>query len=192
VKLRIHIAEKWEPQDYIAAFSAIERMYYVALFADRPGLFDESWNARRYPWTYTGLEQFVVQFLDVARAVADANERLIVSEIRHGSPGFIDFDGFGEVAKAIDRTVGRLIKVFTERNIRKELDAQAELDTEMKRENLNSMKIDNARKLLDLRRDHPEIGPYLPLERVLVEEQTKIENLTGRGLITGPTEHPDE
>lgn len=191
--LRLHIAEKWEPQDYLAAISAVETMYYATLFAHRewPRDFWEYEQRERYRRSYH-LRDTLGEFLvDEARVLADHSERLTVNEIRHASPGFMDFEGVGKVADALDRSFGRIIDVFTGRRLRREGDEQAKIETEIKRENLNSIKIDNARKLIDLYRDYPEIGPVRDLERTLVEQQTKIEDLAARGLITDQREHRD-
>lgn len=191
--LRLHIAEKWEPQDYLAAISAVETMYYVTLFAHRdwPREFWEYGQRGRYRSVYR-LQNNIAEFLvEEARALADHSERLIVNEIRHSSPGFMDFEGVGKVADALDRSFGRIIDVFTGRRSRREGDEQAKIETEIKLENLNSVKIDNARKLLDLYRDYPEIGHVRDLEHTLVEQQTKIEDLAARGLITEQREHRD-
>jgi len=103
----------------------------------------------------------------------------------------MDFEGVGQVAEAIDRSFGRIIDVFTGRRMRRELDERARVETEIERENLNTIKIENARKLLDLYRDYPEIGSDRSLERTLVDQQTKIEDLAARGLITDQREHSD-
>jgi len=191
--LRLHIAEKWEPQDYLAAISAVETLYYVTLFA-RGGRWHELWEygqPGRYRRFFTEGGTLGEYLVGEARALADRSERLIINEIRHSSPGFMDFDGVGQVAEALDRSFGRIIDVFTGRRLRKEANEQAKIETEIKRENLNSIKIDNARKLLDLYHDYPEIGPVRDLERTMVDQQTKIEALAARGLITDQRAHRD-
>ena len=191
--LRLHIAEKWEPQDYLAAISAVETTYYVTLFAHREWT-REPWEfgqRTRYDRFYRSRDPFSDFLLEEARALADRSERLVINEIQHASPGFMDFEGVGQVAEAIDRSFGRIIDVFTGRRMRRELDERARVETEIERENLNTIKIENARKLLDLYRDYPEVGPARSLERTLVDQQTKIEDLAARGLITDQREHSD-
>ena len=188
---RLHIAEKWEPQDYIAAISAVETTYYVTLFGSR-GWRPDDWDLpQRYyygrnPWSRDRLAELIVE---EARAIAVSDERLIVSQIRHASPGFLDFEGVGKVAEAIDRSFGRIIDVLVHRRMRRELDERAKVETDILRENLNSIKIENARKLLDLYRDYPEVGHQPDLERTLVDQQTKIEDFAARGLITDKRDH---
>ena len=181
--LRLHIAEKWEPQDYLAALSAVESIYYITLFAHR-GWTQDAYETgqRRIYWRPFPLSLPYAEFVvDEARSVADYEERLILSEIRHASPGFMDFEGVGKVAEAMDSSFGRIIEVLTGRRMRKELDERAKVETEIQRENLRSIKIDNARKLLDLYREYPEIGHAENLERALVDQQTKIEILRLEG-----------
>ena len=191
--LRIHVSKKWEPQDYLNAISAVEAIYYITVFADRLWFYDEMLFSirKRYREPYLAHEYFVEEFLKEARSVADTKQRLIVNEIRHASPGFIDFDGIGEIAKAMDQSLGRIIDVFSGRKRRKEFDKQEEIRTDIIRENLNAIKIENARKLLELHKDYPEIASRYPIERALVDEQNKIENLAARGMITGRRDHGD-
>lgn len=192
--IRLHLAERWEPQDYLAAISAVERVYYISLFHPQFDEFVGSAGQRRliYGRSDRLLDIPFVEFMDACRELADAEQRLTVTRISHSSPGLIDFKGLGEVANAIDSAFGRIIAVFTERRLRRERDAQEAVETDIRRENLNSIKIDNARKLLELERDFPGIRHRPRLERALVEEQSKIEDLAARGLITDQREHPDE
>lgn len=189
--LRLHIAEKWEPQDYISAISAIETLYYVTLFGGndwRPQM-TGSGQGRIAGRMYRVGEDLAEYIVEEARATAGPNERLIIQEIRHSSPGFIDFEGLGDVAKAIDNSLGRIIQIFTERRLRRELDERAKVETDIRRENLNTLKIQNARELLELRADFPGHRTSRQLERALVDQQTKIEALAAQGLITDRRDH---
>lgn len=191
-RLRLHLAEKWEPQDYLSAISAVETIYYVTLFAnperESGGSGDPRRRLDRPRWTSSPRAE---ELILAARELADREERLIVNEIRHASPGFIDFDGLGQIADAMDKAFGRIIALVTERKLRHEWNEQAKVETEVRRENLNTIKIENARRLLELDRDYPDLRRAPALERILVEEQSKIENLAARGLITDQREHRD-
>lgn len=193
--LRLDLAGRWEPQDYLAAISAIERIYYVTVFHRE---FEDLVRSFRYqekpPQRYPrSSNDPLMDFISASRALADDRQRLVVLRVSHASPGFMDFEGLGDVARAVDRALKRIIALFTERKLRREWDEQEAVKTEMMRENLNSLKIDNARKLLELDRDFPgAIRRRHQLELALVEEQGKIEDLASRGMITGPQEHPEE
>ncbi len=190
--LRLHIAEKWEPADYISAFSAIQSIYYKIV------VFDHEWEfqPRRARWRsqypargpLAELAEINESYVRSRMELADYQNRLIVDRISHASPGFMDFLGFGEGLQAIDSMLGRLIDVLTLRKQRIEADHQAKVRTEYDKQNLNTIKIENARKLLELRRDFPDIDDSLLLS-LLVQDQTQLESLIGKGLITGPRDH---
>jgi hypothetical protein len=192
--IKLHLAEQWEPQDYLAAISAVERVYYISLFHAQ---FDEFVGfqsqrrrmASRFGWPFDG---WLPEFIYTCRALADDEQRLLVSRISHASPGFIEIKGLGKAAQAVDSALGRIIAIFTERRLRRERDEQEAVKTATLRENLNSLKIENARKLLELDRDFPGAFHRQQLELALVEEQEKIENLAARGLLTDQRDHTDE
>lgn len=194
--LRLHLAEKWEPKDYLSAISAVETIYYVALLNAPP--FREISSAyvdkrsSRYRSRDGSIEGIAVAIVEEARLFSDGHDRLIVRQIKHASPGFMDFEGVGQVATAMDSAFGRIIDVFTNRRMRRERDERSSVETEIARENLNSIKIENARMLLELGRDYPEITRQRDLLEILVVQQSKIEDLAGRGLITDQRRHEDD
>jgi hypothetical protein len=140
-------------------------------------------------WPFDG---WLPEFIYTCRALADDEQRLIVSRISHASPGFIEIKGLGKAAQAVDNALGRLIAIFTERRLRRERDEQEAVKTDILRENLNTVKIENARKLLELDREFPGAFHRQQLELALVEEQEKIESLAARGLLTDQRDHPDD
>lgn len=194
--LRLHLAEKWEPKDYLSAISAVETIYYVALLNAPPfreissAYFDK--RSARYRPRDGSIEGIAVAIVEEARLFSDGHDRLIVHQIKHASPGFMDFEGVGQVATAMDSAFGRIIDVFTNRRMRRERDERSSVETEIARENLNSIKIENARMLLELGRDYPEIARQRDLLEILVGQQSKIEDLAGRGLITDQRRHEDD
>ena len=193
--LRLHIAEKWEVSDYLEVFSAVESIYYITLA--NINRLDDLFPApqRRFVkhvYRDGDLGTLAGSIVSDAREFADFDERLIVNKIIHASPGFIDFKGLGEVADAMERAFGRIIDVFVNRKMRHELERRASIETDIVKENLNSLKLDNARKLLLLGHDYPEIAREHDLLRILIAEQGRIENLAAKGLITPPREHKDE
>ena len=190
--LRLHIAEKWEPADYISAFSAIQSIYYKIVVFDHEWEFQSRRSRWRSQYPVRGplpeLAEINDSYVRSRMELADYHNRLIVDRISHASPGFMDFLGFGEGLQAIDSMLGRLIDVLTLRKQRIEADHQAKVRTEYDRQNLNTIKIENARKLLELRRDFPDIDDSLLLS-LLVHDQTQLESLIAKGLITGPRDH---
>lgn len=195
MNLRIHVAEKWEVTDYIEAFSAVETIYYVTLA--NINRWDELFPApqRRFSkniYRESDLSSLANLIVSDAREFADYEDRLLVNKISHASPGFIDFNGLGEVADAMERAFGRIIDVIVNRKLRQEMERRASIETDIIKENLNSLKLDNARKLLQLGQDYPEIAKEHDLLRILIAEQGRIENLAAKGLITPPRDHKDD
>jgi hypothetical protein len=177
----------WEPGDFIETFEAIETLYYLGL--GHPS-YDPFWLGYRLVddgrEAYSAFEAYrdtaARMMLARARSVVPQEQRLYVDRVQFASPGGIDFAGLGRVAEALDRLTGRLIDFFADKRLRHERDEQAALDTEMKRQNLASLKIDNARKLLELRRDFPDDEHLIALA---VREQDKLADRIAQGMITG-------
>lgn len=208
-QMRLHLAERWEPKDYLEAISAVEGIYYVLAFrhefTDCPWLFDlwdepyyrDRMYRRRRPGN--SLDTIRAGLIDHARALANYEQRLFVTKVSHASPGFIDFEGLGDVIRAVKEAVGDTVGFFTRRKIREEENKQAELETEKRRLDIESAKIQIARDKLALldeiqdRKDRyfpPEMRPQL--ERVLVTELGKIETLAAKGLLTDQRDHDDD
>jgi hypothetical protein len=160
--LRLEIDGKWEPEDFIEVLTGVESLYYKAALVRRFRFPYEP------PFYWFERPELAASFDDHmrhandwllarARAIASDGYRLKVDRISYASPGGIDLAGFGQACNAVKGTIDSFIKLYTERHLRREADAQARIETEMKEESLNAMKIENARKLLELRHDFPDI-----------------------------------
>jgi hypothetical protein len=164
--LRLYIGAQWEPEDFIEVLSGVESLYYkVALtrrfLRESPYFWPDSIRAA------ASFEQGVAAANDwlLARSRTIADRRLRVRRIEYASPGKIDLLGIGEGCRAISDVILSFAKFFSERDLRREQAKQAQIETEMKQaelhekhESLRSLKISNARALMSLRRDFPEIS----------------------------------
>jgi len=161
--LRLEIDGKWEPEDFIEVLKGVESLYYKAALQRRFPRFpyerDFYWFDRAYlPVSFEEHLNLANDWLLArARATAHAEYRMKVTRISYASPGGIDLAGLGQACNAVKGMIDSLIKLYTERHLRREADTQARIETEMKKESLNAMKIENARKLLKLQRDYPEV-----------------------------------
>lgn len=174
--LRLKIDGSWEPEDFIEVLKGVESLYYKAALVRRyPGFPYEPpfyWFERHSPPVSFDehLDLSNDWLLARARAVAHGSHRMRVARVHYASPGKIDLVGLGEACRAIEGIVDRLIKFFTERELRREADNQARIETSRKQvelekdgESLRALKIDNARGLLKLRRDFDD----MPEEQII-------------------------
>lgn len=165
--LRLKIDGSWEPEDFIEVLKGIESLYYKAAIGRRlpydPPFY---WFERPYlPVSFDEhLDLSNDWLLARARAVSRGSHRMRVAGIHYASPGKIDLIGIGEACRAIEGIVDRLIKFFTEWELRREADNQAKIETLRKQvelekdgESLRALKIENARSILTLRRDFHDI-----------------------------------
>src|SRR5262245_29296976 len=136
--LRLNIDGEWEPEDFIEVLGAIEALYCIAELPRHRWFEFDPWVPRRY-----GASSFAEHMqrandwvLAESRMQMPGHRRIVVRAINYASPGKIDFAGLGQAMEAIDRMIGRLIAVVTERRKRREQDEQAAVDTEIKRESL--------------------------------------------------------
>lgn len=186
--MRLHIDGHWEPGDFIDTLEAMESLYYIALHhRDRPSYDLDEYRYFGAPeFRYASYEDYLDGanrwMLARARHLVPDGLRLHVKRVQFASKGGIDFAGLGQATDAVDRVVGRLVDFFTGRRIRREKDAQAGIETEMMHQSLTALKIDNARKLLELRRDFPGDEHLIALA---VRDQDKLADLIAQGLITG-------
>jgi hypothetical protein len=90
----------------------------------------------------------------------------------------------GQATEAVDRLVGRLLDFFTGRRLRRERDRQAAIETEIQQQRLYELKIENARKLLELRREFPD-QEELTLIPLIIRDQDKLTDRIAQGMITG-------
>ena len=192
--LRLEIEGRWEPENFIQTLEGIESLYYKAaikrlvsyetsfFWYDRSRIFtsyDDYLN-----WTNDWL-------LARARITARPFERLTVAGIQYGSPGFIDLLGFGEACRALEGIVCRLISFFEDRNLRKQRDEQATIDTalkelelEAKEDSLRTIKWENAGKILELCQDYAGLPEDL-LRSIVTNDQDKIISLIAEGKLVG-------
>jgi hypothetical protein len=195
--LRLDIDGRWEPEDFIEVLKGLESLYYKAtlggrLFVDYPFY--------RYEWArFSGSFQEQLDsgndwLLDWARTTAPSEFRLRLTRIEYASPGGIDLVGLGEACKAIERIVSSLIKFFAERPIRRERAAQARIQTarmeaalDRDHESLRSLKIQNARDLLSLRRDFPDVPEDYFLSLATRDQDKLIPRIAERKLIAATT-----
>lgn len=198
--LRMKIDGNWEPEDFVALLEATESLYYKALSRPyRHHLHDFLLFERRRPfYSYDDqLDATNRYLLAESRNNLPGHSRILVRRVDYASPGKVDLIGIGEAFKSIEGIVDRLITFFTERNLRREKDKQARLDTSIKeieiekhRETLKSLQVDNARELLRLRREFPA-----ELENMLVplavRDQERLTDLISQQKLIG-VRRPDK
>lgn len=160
--LTLEIDGRWEPEDFIEVLTGIESLYYKAALIRRHRFLYEPpfyWLDRpELPASFDDRLRHTNDWLLArARATASAEYRMMVARISYASPGGIDLAGVGQACNAVKGIVDSFIKLYTERHLRREADAQARIETAMKEESLSAMKVKNARKLLELRHDYPDV-----------------------------------
>lgn len=183
--ITLSIDGPWEPADFVEVLTAVESLYYKIILDDldirrvRPmmrGRHDEAATAE--------LDALNRRLLERARLIAPPESRIRVASIQYASPGGIDFAGIGRAMEAIDRIVGRLIALVTDRHLRRERDKQAALDTKMKEQTLLSQMIANAKEMIEFQRRYPETD-ISTLVALMVQDQQKLVDRIGQGLIMG-------
>ncbi|WP_027062857.1 hypothetical protein [Mesorhizobium loti] len=198
--LSLEIDGRWEPQDFIEVLGAIESFYYKLvqerLHRFRPPFWldDEYLLFERERFGVlsfeAALDQLNARMLERARYETPSYRRLSVGRIQYASPGGIDLLGIGKIVETLANSIGRMKTYFDEAHLRSERDAQASLDTELKRieiekdrESLQALKIRNAQDALQLLDSHPDMHDALvPL---LVRDQDAIvSRLAERKLIS--------
>jgi hypothetical protein len=186
--LRLEIDGRWEPEDFIEVLTGIESLYYKAAlirryrFPYQPPFY---WYERpELPASFDDhLRHTNDWLLAQARATARAEYRMMVARISYASPGGIDLAGVGQACNAVKGIVDSFIKLYTERHLRHEADAQARIETAMKEESLSAMKVENARKLLELRHDYPDVPDDLFIALIGNDQDRFIPRIAERKLI---------
>ncbi|GGE18725.1 hypothetical protein GCM10011360_04340 [Primorskyibacter flagellatus] len=200
--LSIDIDGIWEPSDFSQVLNATESMYYKldwygsgrrgsrrSLYYLDPyfitrGLISEGEHYAE------ALDRLNLRIVEEARLKAYGAHRLYVERIQYNSPGGIDLLGIGKACESIANGIGRMVRYYDERKVRRERDAQEQLETERRgleierdRETLRSLKIKNARDMLELERDFPEEAreALIPL---LVRDQDVLAEKIADGRIT--------
>ncbi|MBY4606374.1 hypothetical protein K6M90_01625 [Rhizobium sp. 9T] len=191
--LEIKIDGRWEPNDFIAIFQAIESFYYKLAVASSRGDYDLPYwlyedHERRAFSRFDGvpfevvLDRINLRMLERARYQTPARFRIAVAKIQYASPGGIDLLGIGKVFETLSNSIGRMKSYYDDAALREERDAQAALDTQLKmievekeKENLQALKIKNAEDALRILDARPELQAALvPL---LVRDQDAISSL---------------
>jgi hypothetical protein len=205
--LRLKIDGRWEPQDLIELLRAIESFYYKLAFKRRYRSRSRlsvddiywSWASDRFGnASYAAaLDYLNEKMLEQARYEMPSGGRIRIAKIMYASPGGIDLLGIGKVFETLANSIGRLKVYNDDARLRSERDAQAGFDTELKRievekerENLQSLKIKNAREALQLLEAHPDMQETLvPL---LVRDQDALATKLGeQKLISAKVVHRD-
>lgn len=181
--LHIDIEGAWEPEDFIEVLKGIESLYYKAAlgpqFIYEPDFF---WFRRReFSASFNEEMNYANEWLLArSRSIASGEIRLRVDRIEYASPGGLDLAGIGKATEAVKGIIDSLIKFFTEREIRRQADAQAKIETQIKgvelekeRESLRGLKIENAKAILELFRDHPHV-PEDHLIALIGHDQDKL------------------
>jgi hypothetical protein len=113
-----------------------------------------------------------------------------VARISYASPGGIDLAGLGQACNAIRGIIDSLIKFFTEGELRRQADEQAKIETSIKetehekdRESLRALKIENARAILNLRRDFHDVPEDLLVALIGNDQDRLIPRITERKLV---------
>lgn len=198
--LRLDIDGHWDPEDFIEVLRGIESLYYKAAI-ERSYRHQGSigWIG---PWRSTTFAGYVDEanswFVSEARAIALPRERLRIASVEYGSPGSIDLLGVGKVCEVLANVIGRSVMFFEERDLRRERTKQAKLETrkmeielEGEQESVRALKLANAQKLLEIRRDYPDWTEdhFLLLA---VSDQDRILPRISEGKIVGAESVEDE
>lgn len=193
--LRLEIDGRWEPEDFIEVLTGVESLYYKAALARRFRFpYERSFYWFDRPELTASFDDHLRQtndwFLAHARATARAEYRLKVARIAYASPGGIDLAGLGQAMNAVKEIFDSIIKFFTEGELRRQADAQARIKTsrdetahEMDQESLRAQKIENARKLLELRRDFPDAPDDFLIALIGNDQDRLIPRIAERKLI---------
>lgn len=170
--LSLKIGGTWEPQDFIEVLQSIESIYYKLSTAEgrrywRESYFlDEYYLGERAPIAglpfLNALDLVNQRLLERARYDAPFDERIVVRRIEYSSPGGMDLMGVGKIFEVIANSIGRMKVYWDEAHLRRERDTQATIETQVKRieiekekENLQSLKIKNAKEMLELLEKFP-------------------------------------
>lgn len=191
--LRFEIEGNWEPEDFIEVLKGTESLYYKLALARLP--FRRPFYHFEPPGPFLSYEENLGFSNDLAlhqaRVTSDSSQRLGVRRLTYASPGAIDLIGLGEAFKAIEGIVDRLLKFFEGRNVRRERDKQTEIETERlrvradrDRESLRALKVKNARSVLQLMRDFPEMSEEY-LVALIAHDQDRLIPRISEGKITG-------
>jgi hypothetical protein len=192
--LRLDIDGKWEPEDFIEILTGVESLYYKAALIRR-FLYEPPFYWFERPYLSASFDDQLDQtnnwLLARARATARAEYRMKVARISYASPGGIDLSGLGQACNALKGIIDSLIKFFTEGELRHQADEQAKIETSIKetelerdRESLRALKIENARAILNLRRDFRDVPEDVLIALIGNDQDRLIPRIAERKLIS--------
>lgn len=191
--LRIEIDRTWEPEDFIEVLRSIESLYYKASISGThyyPGL--HFWRSPERSMDFDQfLEQVNVWLLAEARLFATPSSRLRIHRIEYASPGSLDLLGAARIVEVLADTVFRGIEFYADRHIRGERRDQATLESETAKENLRTLKLENARRILELREDFPDAWEQ-EFVALVVKDQEPIFARIAEGKIVGVSSEDKE
>ena len=171
--LRVSIDRRWEARDFVELIEGVESIYYK--FSPRRGAVTPS-VLRLRTHTPEKVRQANASFLLHERKYRSSDERLWVKRISFGSPGDIDFLGIGKAIEATTDLIQALLKIATERRLRRELDIQEAIRTKMldQERDLNAINLQSAK--VELARQY---AGYLKEFGINVKPDTAVELLLG-------------
>ena len=174
--LSLKIDSRWDPEDFIEVLGAFESLYYKGATGWRYGgfLFLPP-GARGLP--LSSFSEFIeysdTWLLSESRALANPEERLRVERIAYGSPGSIDFLGLGKVFEVMKDIIIWGVEYYSER--------------EHRAESLRTQKLENARRILELKRDFPDDWQEVLLAQAIADQDTIYRRIADRQIIGADT-----
>ena len=191
--LRLELSGFWEPEDFIEVFSGIESLYYKAAIG-RSLLSHNSWPLFGPPSFSSSfsshLEETNDSFVSQARTTAMPDVRMSVARIEYASPGSIDLLGFGKACEVVCNTISRIVGFYAERDLRRERDRQAGIDTDLRetelereRESLRAIKLDNALKIMEMSREFPDWSEAILVSLAVNDQDKLIPRIAERKLV---------
>jgi hypothetical protein len=155
--LRLSIDGRWTADEMARSFRSLNNLYNlrlaVQIVEDQAREFERLYRRGPYP-PFDWLYDFPVRFsaprlFDASRnelrdiiSVVDPEDQLLVRRVEYASPGFKDLLGLGEVIKQLGKFVGDIVRMPQE--------------SQMRRERIKKMQIDNARRFVRLRLESAE------------------------------------
>ncbi len=200
--LSLYVDNNWEPHDFVEILQSVESMYYklsarrhhrslyrYPFFLDTELLLERDFPYER---SYTDtLDRLNRALAERARFDTISSEKLLVRRIQYASPGWIELSGLGKACESIANAIGRMVSYYDDRHLRRERDKQASIETKRKAleverdgETLRSMKIRNARDMLELERDFPDEASEILLP-LLVRDQDALSDRIADGRLIG-------
>ncbi|MDE0282328.1 MAG: hypothetical protein OXN16_14855 [Gammaproteobacteria bacterium] len=165
--LRVEVGGIWEPEDFIDTFRGVESFYY------KTAIWGSLSNSYRYRYLFFDGYPFYSRFSDSkknineelvseARALITPELRITVDRVEYGSPGSIDIFGAARFLEVLCDAIGKTVKYYSEKDLRREEARQAEIQTQILEASLRNIRqesvdktLDTIRKIKELDHDHP-------------------------------------